>query len=101
MRNTLERKQVSQTVVQFLEREDNSACMPGKRDATKSEKDKTQTRILSDYLYNLHLKFKAEYPGIQISLTTFSSYRPTKLHKTRPFQFPENMSLPKNTKIWH
>ena len=76
MRNTLERKQVSQTVVQFLERDDNSACMPGKRDATKSEKGKTQTRILSDYLYNLHLKFKAEYPGIQISLTTFSSYRP-------------------------
>ena len=76
MRNTFERKQVSRTVVQFLERDDNSACMPGERDATKSEKDKTQTRILSDYLYNLHLKFKAEYPGIQISLTTFSSYRP-------------------------
>ena len=46
MRNTLERKRISQTVVRFLEREDNSACMPGKRDAIKSGKEKKQTRVL-------------------------------------------------------
>ena len=56
MRKTLERKQVSQNVVQFLEREDNSACLPGKRDATKSGNKKFQTRVLSDYMYNLHLQ---------------------------------------------
>ena len=77
MRNTLERKQISQTVIKFLEREDNSACMPGKRDAKKSGNSKIQTRVLSDYMYNLHLKFKAEYPRIKISLTTFTSYRPS------------------------
>ena len=76
MRKALERKQVSQNVVQFLEREDNSACLPGKRDATKSGNEKVQTRILSDYMYNLHLKYKFEHPDSQISLTTFSSFRP-------------------------
>ena len=77
MQNTLEQKRISQTVVRILEREDNSACLPGKGDAIKSGKEKKQTRILSDYLYKLHLTFKSEYPGIQISLTTFSSYRPS------------------------
>ena len=61
---------------QFLERDDNSSCLPGKRDATKSKAGTTQTRVLNDYLYSLHLKFKSENPGIRISLTTFSSMCP-------------------------
>ena len=54
---------MSQNVVQFLEREDNSAYLPGKRDATKSGNKRVQTRLLSDYMYNLHLKYKFEHPG--------------------------------------
>ena len=72
-----ERLRIKGTVVRFLEREDNSACIPGKRDATKSKTTKIQNRVLNDYLYNLHLKFSAENPSIKLSRTTFASYRPS------------------------
>lgn len=41
-------------VEEFLERHDNSRCMPGKGDAKKSDSVKNQTRILTDYMANLH-----------------------------------------------
>ena len=70
----MERKALTSKIVSFLEREDNS-CLPGKRDALKCKSEKLQVRVLSDYLYNLHTKFRSEFPDIKISLTTFSSCR--------------------------
>ncbi|WAR22114.1 hypothetical protein MAR_016088, partial [Mya arenaria] len=75
-RQVLERTQLAKKVRDFLERDDNSSCLPGKRDSTKTKTGMKQTRVLNDYMYNLHLKFKAENPGVKITLTTFSSYRP-------------------------
>lgn len=61
----------------FLERDDNSRCMPGKADVKKSaENMKRQTRILTDYLANLHMKFIAECPTIKLSRATFCRMRP-------------------------
>ncbi|KAH3815124.1 hypothetical protein DPMN_143645 [Dreissena polymorpha] len=42
-------------VQSFLEREDNSVTMPGKKDTVS--KDKKQKKILTDYIHNLHHSF--------------------------------------------
>lgn len=60
----------------FLKRDDNSRCMPGKADVKKSENIKRQTRILTDYLANLYMKFIAECPIIKLSRATFCCMRP-------------------------
>jgi hypothetical protein len=61
-----------ETVVTYLEREDNCTIMPGKKDVI----DGKQKRILNDYLYNLHQKFLVERPDVKMSLSTFQSLRP-------------------------
>ena len=61
----------------FLEREDNSRQLPGKADAVKSgHKRKIQKFVLSDYMHNIFLKFKAENPNEKISFATFCRSRP-------------------------
>lgn len=60
----------------FLKRDDNSRCMPGKADVKKSENIKRQTWILTDYLANLYMKFIAECPIIKLSRATFCCMRP-------------------------
>ncbi|KAH3702424.1 hypothetical protein DPMN_077441 [Dreissena polymorpha] len=52
---------ITNEIVQFLERDDNSRQLAGKGDAVKvgNTKSKKQKRVLNDYLYNLHLKFLA------------------------------------------
>ena len=69
------RKQVNDSITQFLERDDNSRMLPGKQDAVKSGKVKVQKRVLNDYMYNLHLKYLAESP-MKISRTCFYNTRP-------------------------
>jgi hypothetical protein len=63
-------------VRQFLEREDNSRCKPGKADMKRSENKTQQTKVLTDYLANLHMKFVSENPAIKMSLATFCRMRP-------------------------
>ncbi|KAK6167828.1 hypothetical protein SNE40_021766 [Patella caerulea] len=61
----------------FLERDDNSRCQPGKADSKKDETGaRQQTRVLTDYLDNLHKKFLSENPNIVLSLATFCRMRP-------------------------
>jgi hypothetical protein len=50
------------------------------RIAKKVEKVQKQKRILNDYLYNLHLKLKAENDSSKVSLSTFSRLRPQNVH---------------------
>jgi len=71
------RKRITDEIVQFLERDDNSRQLPGKGDAVKVDntKSKKQKRVLNDYLYNLHLKFLAESP-VKISRASFYKTRP-------------------------
>ena len=67
-------------VVSFLERDDNSSMMPGKKDFKKVvEGVSKQKQILNGYLQNLHLKFISENFNIKISLSSFYRMRPTHL----------------------
>lgn len=70
-------------VVSFLERDDNSRAQPGKADAKKIESgEKIQTRVLTDYLSNLHQKFIMEHPNVELSLATFCRMRPKHILNT-------------------
>ena len=76
-RNIQQKNQLKKQVESFYERDDVSRCMPGKHDVTKcSDGQKKQTRILNDYLSNLHEKFCSESNGIKCSLSQFCKLRP-------------------------
>ncbi|CAC5395762.1 unnamed protein product [Mytilus coruscus] len=74
-RNLFLRQKIASDVEEFLCRDDNSRCMPGKADAVKYGKVKKQKRILNDYLHNILIKFCAEHT-YRISLATLARYRP-------------------------
>ena len=70
-------------VMSFFERDDNSRAQPGKADVKKIESGaKMQTRVLTDYLSNLHQKFMLEHPNIELSLATFCRMRPKHILNT-------------------
>jgi hypothetical protein len=71
----LRQKKIARDVEEFLCRDDNSRCMPGKADSLKYGKSQKQKRILNDYLHNLLIKFCPEHT-YRISLSTLSRYRP-------------------------
>lgn len=71
------REQLRKDVLKFLERGDNSATLPGKRDAKKDGKKVKQKHILNDYLANLHEKFLAENPHLKLSYSSFCRLRPS------------------------
>ena len=64
-------------VTLFLEREDNSTVIVGKRkrDIVEINKEEHQKRILNDYMHNLHQKFLLENPEKKISQSSFYSMR--------------------------
>lgn len=66
---------LKEKVVSFMEREDNSTVMPGKKDCSAG-KIKIQKRVLNDYLHNLHSKVCLENPEIKISRALFCRFRP-------------------------
>jgi len=76
-KNSLSIKQkYGEKVRQFLEREDNSTLLPGKRDAKMKNSQATQKRVLNDYLHNLHQKFLLEFPETKLSRSSFCKLRP-------------------------
>lgn len=65
------------TITEFYQREDNSRQLPGKADKVKnSKKEHVQKFVLNDYLRNIYLKFKAEFPQLKVSFATFCRGRP-------------------------
>ena len=68
--------------VQFFEADDNSTCLPGKKDFIIVDRKKIQKRILNDYMKNLYQKFLAMNPNLAISWGRFCQYRPK--HITQP-----------------
>ncbi len=74
----LVRKALRDKVTEFLSRDDNSRMQPGKKDFKKSDENEEgiQCRILSDYIFNLFTKFKAEFPNIQLKKSNFFAMRP-------------------------
>ena len=68
--------QKRQKILDFLHRDDNSTCLPGKKDVKKVGKAKKQKRVLTDFIQNLHAKFCSEYPQSKVGLTLFKKTRP-------------------------
>ncbi|KAK6184250.1 hypothetical protein SNE40_006756 [Patella caerulea] len=62
-------------VITFLSRDDNSRILAGKNDAVKVGRNREQKRVLNDYLYNLHIKYRAE-SNYTISLASFCRLLP-------------------------
>jgi hypothetical protein len=49
------RRELRRIITDFMERDDVSTCLPGKKDNKNVGKVQKQKRVLNDYLYNLHL----------------------------------------------
>lgn len=75
-REVQKQKQLNKAIQEFLERDDNSRMMPGKGDFRNCDGVKVQKRYLNDYMHNLHAKFRAENPEINISRSVFCRRRP-------------------------
>lgn len=72
------RANLRRKVSEFLSRDDNSRQNPGKKDCIKTSKDdkeKTQTRVLHHYMYELYKKFIGEHGRI-MSKASFYRCRP-------------------------
>ena len=65
-----------EAVKNFLEREDNSSILTGKKDTKTENTDKKQKHVLSDYMKNLFQKFRFENPETKMSKSLFYSMRP-------------------------
>ena len=74
-KKSAEWRATKKNVKEFLERDDNSSVMPGKKDCM-SDKNRTQKRVLNDYLHNLHQKFLMENPDTTLSRSSFCKMRP-------------------------
>lgn len=79
-KNCLRRKMA---VFVFLDRDDNSRQMPGKKDTKKSEGEQKQAKVLNDSMKNLFCKFVSENPHANISIATFCRLRPKHFFLTR------------------
>lgn len=66
---------MKQSVVEFLNRDDNSRVKAGKRSTKTHQKVKKQIRLLNDTMKNLHMKFHAEEKG-NMSYAMFCRLRP-------------------------
>ncbi|KAL3859868.1 hypothetical protein ACJMK2_010057 [Sinanodonta woodiana] len=82
-RTMLTKKQASKQnlnlqVTSLLEREDNSSVLISKKksDVVVIENIEHQKRILSDYMHNLHDKFRLENLDIKVSQARFYQSRP-------------------------
>lgn len=70
---------IRKKIIEFLQREDNSYTLPGKRDHVRGQ----QIYALCDTLRNLHNKFILENPELAVSGATFCRARPWYIRLTR------------------
>lgn len=63
-------------VTEFLERDEYSRLLPGKKDTITVKKNKRQKGYLNDNMLNLHKAFCFEKADVKISYTTFCRLRP-------------------------
>ena len=69
------RNHLRQHITNFLELDENSTCLPSKRDAQKVDDDNVQKRVLNDYMHNLHMKYLAQNPDKKVSRSFFYTCR--------------------------
>lgn len=77
-RNNVEKKSLflEQAIQRFLEKDESSRILPGKKDVITRKKKKKQKRLLNDSMLNLYRQFRAENPKYSLSYTSFCRYRP-------------------------
>ena len=63
-------------IQEFLERDDNSRQMPGKKDTVTKQQVKKQKRLLNDTMKALHAKFVYENPRMKMSYSSFCKFKP-------------------------
>ena len=66
---------VKEDVGTFLEEDENSKCLPGKKDSISRGGEKKQKRLLLADMKELHSKFNAR-SGYEISYSSFCRFRP-------------------------
>ncbi|CAC5384742.1 unnamed protein product [Mytilus coruscus] len=68
-------------VVEFLEIEDNSTTIPGKKDHFKDQESREvkQKRVLTDYMQNLYEKFMLENPDVKVCRFAFYTMKPSNI----------------------
>lgn len=66
------------SVKEFFAHQDNSVTMPGKNYAAKVAVKRKQIKVLSDTLWNLHIKVMAE-TATKCSFSFFARYRPANI----------------------
>lgn len=89
------KQRLQEVVTSFLEREDNCTTLPGKKKDVKESKQKV---VLSNYLHNLHEKFKIENPELKISRSCFCKMRPS--HVLLAFFHPAEHVFALHIKTW-
>ena len=67
---------IRKEVEEFLGRDDNSRCNPGKQDTLLVKGEKVQTRVLTDYMYVTYGKFMSEQTDLTMSRALFYRLRP-------------------------
>jgi len=67
---------IKEAAYKFYMDDQNSRCSPGKQDYVRVNGEKLQKRICNDYVRNLHTRFRAENPDMDICLATFYACRP-------------------------
>lgn len=70
-----ESKKLTDAIIEFLERGDNSCVMPGKDDFVNCNGENVQKHYVNNYIHNLHSKFRAENPNIRVGKTAFAQRR--------------------------
>lgn len=76
------RETLRNSIIKFLERDDNSRMMPGKNDKKRTQSGHMQKRVLNDSMACLHMKFVTE-TSEKISLATFCRLRPNYICLTK------------------
>ena len=72
-------REYKEKILAFLERDDNSRMTADKNMVIEGK----QKRIVTDYVRNLHLKFSAEHPELDVCRTTFRKYKPKHISLSR------------------
>ena len=69
-------KDTERAIYEFLELDECSTCLPGKKDKVTVDRNVKQKRVLTDYMTNLHNNLLADYSTKKVSFVVFCRLRP-------------------------
>ena len=69
-------KDTERAFYEFLQSDECSTCLPGKKDKVTVDRNVKQKRVLTDYMTNLHNNLLADYSTKKVSFVVFCRLRP-------------------------